>query len=361
MSDILSTNNKYVSSGLLCLLLTSCGEGNEKNGGNSRDITENNVQVTSSTELTGVSTISSNTTVNNNNQVTDLTDLAEVTRSLRIDENNYERVFSASVVRTVDINVDLQDYFNSVNPASLSLLSVNGNVSTYRCNNLNGTVHVTPISSNTEEYLFTNCDLPRNFPAYRYNNTLRAQLISSSGEVASFPELQRSWSKTQVFTMTNLNLSPVSGQTGSVDILNGSVTFLQSNDARSLLHNTKITSSNLGYERTSLSGVRSVINYRFFSYDDLDNNNDASADIEINFNASVAGIGDIVVITNPVLGFSSFESSLEGGALLLKNSASTVIFQARGGDRVDVLLDPENDGSFEQAIPADWSHLDRVL
>ncbi len=285
-----------------------------------------------------------------------------------IDANNYESVFRSGVALSADIIEDLINLGDEVDPSTLDVLQTNGNVTSYRCSNQDGTLQITQVNTSTIELVFTNCDLPKNSPTTRYNNKVVVKILSSSGDVDQIPNVNFNWNLTQKATFTDLTLSntgsgPVHGgrsasrQANQTIIFNGDAVVLQSNNiASSLVHN-KLTSSNLVVDNTDISGNQLTYQYSQILYDTLSNYSNDDTNIDYDFTANITDIGDIQLTTNPVLRFVTNVVVLDSGSAVLTTGNSTVKFEGTGNNAVDVSLDPENDGTFEAPISTDWNQL----
>ncbi len=287
---------------------------------------------------------------------------AATLNGITIDANNYEAVLRSGVVASADTLEDLINLGDEIDPSTLDLFQINNNVSSYRCNNQDGTLQYTQINPSTIELVFTNCDLPRNSPTTRYNNKVVVEVLSSSGNVDQIPDINFNWSLTQKATFTDLTLSdPVTGgvarEVNQTIVYNGDAVVLQSNTmASSSLHN-QLTSSNLTVDNTDSSGNQVSYQYSQLLYDTLSNYSNDNTDIDYDFTANITGIGDIQLTTNPVLKFVTNAATLDSGSTVLTTGKSTVKFEATGNNAVDVSIDPENDGTFEAPITTDWNVL----
>jgi hypothetical protein len=308
---------KLFLAGLLCTTLTACGGG----GGSDPVISNNN------NGLNGV-------VINN---------------------SNYESVFRTGVTGSLKLTLQLIFAFDNIDTSRLILLpSSSSNTTAYQCDNPSGTLQVTDLGSNTKEWAFDDCQILDIATGTHYQGIATIETVLNSGLASQVGFEEFDWSQTQYFAFSNfIQTYPVIN--GPSRRANGNTIIETTNDtAQDLNRTTAMRSTNLQFDEIAVS--EAVTNYTFsdFYYNLQEDTADEDLRSTMDFTANITGIGDIDVITNPMLQFDDIGTLLSGtGFVTTGNSVARMV--ATGGDDIEISLDPENDGVYESPISTTWA------
>lgn len=292
---------------------------------------------------------------------------------IAINSSNYETVFTHGVVNSAKLSGALSfslDRLLSNDPAALLTVQQSQTDSiTYDCIGLSvrtsarsrGTLKVVTINENTEEWHLDGCLLGN------YNNTgkLLVKTTINSGilaEINSSNRFDYNWSVTRHITLTNYRNDLY--WSNEQFFYNGEVVVTWTNDlVNASVHNT-IASSNLIGESDTNAGSGNEFKYLFTHLLRDEVRKAASSILDYDFVANITNIGDIQLTVAPSLEFASGSDLIEGSGLLT-TGASTLKFKGvgvgsstgAGGHDLDIYIDPENDGTFEEPIASSWYDL----
>lgn len=314
MSNIIKTPYKLLLSSILCATLAACGSG----GGS-------DTSAISSGGLNGIV----------------------------ITSNNYQSAFRTGVTGSFKLALKLMFAGSIVDTSRLILSSNIANTLTYACDNQSsGTLQVTDLGNNTKEWVFDDCQVGDNATGTHYQGIAVVETIVNSGNESNIGSNLDDWNITQYLAFSNfIQTYPVVN--GSSSRANGNIVLETYNDVVADVNSSTMRSTNLMLDSTNVSDVTTNYSFSDIFYDLKEDLSDESLQSNIDFTANITGIGDIELMTNPVLQFDN-EGTLLSGTGYVTTGNSKAQMSATGNDTVSIALDADNDGMYETSIPTTW-------
>lgn len=300
-----------------------------------------------------------------------------------INSDNFETVFRTGLVNSGKITNALSYALTSLASSDLSLFTElpqnDSNTTSYECNTYDlgfardsgqaGTLKISNSEPDTQEWLLDDCYI--NSTNQSYSGKFSVRTTVNSGNISEINNSDRSdynWSVTRTFSLVDFYI-PEANWSGLSYSHSGDFEITSSNNTTNFSTRTIISSPNLSVDEETNSGV--IINY---SYTDLSRDSllqYLSADrsqlditsIDYEFLANISNIGDIqmtmdsaLVLKDRVL-LRSGTGSISTGKSTAKFVSIGVDGDSFGSNDIEISLDPENDGTFEDPILTSWLNL----
>ncbi|MGB1309777.1 MAG: hypothetical protein ACPG47_01135 [Leucothrix sp.] len=272
---------------------------------------------------------------------------------LIVDSSNYQSAFRTGVAGTTKLSLKLMFAGNDIDPDDLTLQSSTATSKNYACDNVGGTIEITQLNSDTQEWVFNNCHTTET-PTNRYHGTTTMKTVVNSGMAANVGSYLHDWNITQTIALNNFSqTSPITN--GENSTANGTIEMTSSNSLTNNRFSTTMTSNDLSFAVVDASSATTNYDFSDMFYS-LDEDTTAAEKVtsDIEFVGNISGLGEVSLDTNPALVFDS-NGKLESGAGTVKVGQSAGKLVGTGNDGVAISLDPENDGTFEAAISTTWS------
>lgn len=270
-----------------------------------------------------------------------------------VNNSNYESAFRTGVTGSFKLALQLMFAGNKINTSRLILSSNTTSTFSYACDNQGGTFQVTDLGNNTEEWVFSDCEIAEVSPATHYQGIFTIEHITNSGEEADVGSQLHNWNVTQNIVYNDF-IQTYPSVNGPSSRANGNVVLDSSNNLTSRVNRTAMRSSNLTIDSTSVADVTTTYAFSDIYYDLQDNLDTDYLQSDIDFTANITGIGDAELMTSSPLQFDDVGVLLSGTGIV-DTGSSKARMVATGGDNVEISLDPENDGTYESPISTTWS------
>lgn len=270
-----------------------------------------------------------------------------------INAGNYQEILSTGVLETAKLAAGVMFAGNEIDTSIMTLDSATESSNVYRCSNTDGLLEVTLIDDTTEQWDFDNCHITYYDSDSAYDGRVLIDSEIISGDYEDIGDYNANWSVSQYVTFTNFTqTSPIDG--GKANTSNGSIILDSSNSLDTELNIATMSSTNLIIDSADTTTLDTTT-YTFSDlyYDLREDIIDESLDADLDFTAEVSGIGEIQVITDPILEYDT-DGLLQDGMMTVLSGNSALSMVATGNDTVDISLDANNDGTYEFTISQDW-------
>ena len=270
-----------------------------------------------------------------------------------INNSNYQSAFQTGVTGSFKLALQLMFAGSNIDTSRLILSSNTTSTLSYACDNQGGTLQVTNLGNNTEEWVFSDCEIADVSPSTHFQGIATIESILNSGDENNVGSYLHNWDLTQNIAFSNF-IQTYPSVNGPSSRANGNIVLDSSNNLTSRINRSAMRSSNLTFDSTSVADVTSVYAFSDIYYDLQENIDTEYLQSDIDFTANITGIGDAELITTTPLQFNETGVLLSGtGIVNTGNSSARMV--ATGNDNVEISLDPENDGSYESPISTTWS------
>lgn len=325
---------------------------------------------------------------NSNNDSLPL-DIAELD-GIAIDSSNYESVLRSGLISSERLLHGLSFSLDGLTRVDLNLFQEvqqsEQNLKSYNCpmsigpGEL-GTLKITTVDSNTQEWLLKDCNVENNYDQ-TFTGKFLVKTIINSGNIADIDSVDRwtfDWAVTKDFSLTEFIIKQSFWSGGGENYTyNGDIVITQSsNNTTGFSSQDILESSSLTVNKITFTGLETDYTFKdlkrdavniYLSPDILDFD---YAQLDLDFSANITDIGDINLMTDSALVFQEWSGILHGsyygitdGSGLIDTGASAVKFVGMGiedagfgTDDLEIYLDPENDSTFKDPILTSWSSL----
>jgi len=266
---------------------------------------------------------------------------------ITITSSNAETTIQSGVTNTTKLVGELLDFGGDININSLEQIAGTPNSITYKCGT-EGTIVVvdtltaTTISS-SRSITYNNCV----HSGVHYHGHVSLQNTMLTGTLENLGSYNHTWSAKQTASLSNLSrTAPTSG--GTSNIINGDVVLESSNNTNTQIFNDKLTSSNLSFDVIAADTSESSYDFSNLSYKSVEDDSSNTFKLTLDFIANHSEVGHMQLVTEPVLSVES--GLLQSGAATFTTGSSTVQFEGIGGNNIRVLLDTDNNGTYETVL-----------
>ena len=314
MNNRIKTSSKLIMASILSTILVACGSGGGTDTG-----------ATNTTGLNGI-------VINN---------------------SNYESAFKTGVTGSFNLALNLMFSGDDIETDNLVLSSFTSTTRNYDCYNQGGTMQKTELGNNTTELVFDDCLITEFGSSSHHQGITTIKTVLNSGDGNNLDSYLHNWDITQTVTFNDYTETSPAVNGTSVRA-NGGMILESSNNLEDEVNRTAMRSTNLVLDSTDVSDVVTTYAFSDIYYDLQEDIVDDSLQSEFDFTANITGLGDVDMVTNPVLQFDDVGTLLSGsGFVTTGNSVGRMV--ATGNDNIEISLDPENDGTYESPILTTWS------
>ena len=272
---------------------------------------------------------------------------------LVITNSNYEAAFKTGVAGSFEVALRLMFSGNDVDVNDLTLMSSTSSTRTYSCDNQGGTLQITALSSDTNEVVFDDCQVSSFGSSSHYQGITTVKTVVNSGSLNDIGSYNSDWDITQTISFNNyIETSPaVNGMSRRA---NGNMILESSNNLSDAVNQSAMRSMNLTIDLTDVSNVTTTYSFSDIYYDLQEDIDTEYLQSDIDFTATITGIGNVDLITTTPLEFDDIGTLLSGEGHVT-TGASSAKMVATGSDNIAISLDPENDETYESPIVTTWS------
>lgn len=269
---------------------------------------------------------------------------------ITIDANNAELVLQTGLLGAADSATNIMFAANEIDTSRLAVLEFTEDSFTYGCDNADGTLVLTTLSSDTQRWDFSNCHITEYDPDSSYDGRMTTSTTVNSGTTPVFVDYSTDWDISQAVTFENFaQRSPIDG--GDTLTANGSANLDSSNNVALALNRNTMSSTNLTIDNSDAdSGAVTTYTFSDIYFDFQEDTDNGSQKNDLDFTADITGIGDLQLTTDPELIYDENED-LQAGAMVATTGNSSIKITATGNDVVTVDLDVNNDGNYDLTIP----------
>jgi len=120
-----------------------------------------------------------------------------------INNSNYQSAFQTGVTGSFKLALQLMFAGSNIDTSRLILSSNTTSTLNYACDNQGGTLQVTDLGNNTEEWVFSDCEIADVSPSTHFQGIATIESILNSGDENNVGSYLHNWDLTQNIAFSN--------------------------------------------------------------------------------------------------------------------------------------------------------------